>query len=94
MPPDGERTIRLRVLPRRQRRTRFIVEGDQCIDYEGNEQAELPVVEALDKLATGNFELCESEQLTDRERQYLDAKCDPLWPAKHGQYPKFSDFQS
>jgi hypothetical protein len=74
----GERLIRLRVLPRGERRSMLIQEGATFVNYEGGEQAEVSASEAIRLLATGNFALGDDEQLADAERLKLDEITDPL----------------
>ncbi len=89
----SERMLRLRVRERTRRASRFITESDAMVDYgDGGQEADVPWLEALQKLGTGNFDLCDGEELSDQETRFLEALCDPLWPAKNGHYPKFEEF--
>jgi hypothetical protein len=92
MQPD-ERRIILQVLPRRMRRTVFVYEDGVPVNY-GDEgwQADLPQLEALEKLSTGNFTLASGEELTVQETRFLEALCDPRWPARNGHIPTIEEF--
>jgi hypothetical protein len=85
------RTIKLRVRGRRDRATRFVMEDDQAVDYEGGETADVLQEEAIQKLATRNFDAL--EPLLPYEQEYLDALMDRHYQAKNGHPARFSDFK-
>lgn len=87
---DATRTIRLVVRPRNRRATLMIQEGDSLVNYAGGEVADVALLEALAKLATGNFDAL--EPLTDDETAYVNALMDRTWAPRHGRYPRPEDF--
>lgn len=85
---DSSRMIRLRVRPP-DRRTSRMIDG---VIYSGGEEGDVEQLEALTKLASGNFDLAAGEKLTDHESRFLAALSDPMWPRQHGRYPTFQEF--